>query len=83
MTLNGNGKTVMGIVLSAVVTIFIMLFWGMNGSVKEVQAVNRESSERIVAVETKLESLIERIDEIRLDQKEIKGDIKEILQALR
>ena len=83
MTLNGNSKTVMGIILSVVVTIFIMLFSGMNGSVKEVQAVNRESSERIVAVETKLESLIERIDEIRLDQKEIKGDIKEILQALR
>ncbi len=83
MTLNGNSKTVMGIILSVVVTIFIMLFSGMNGSVKEVQAVNRENSERIVAVETRLEGLIDKIDMIYLDQKEIKGDIKEILQALR
>ncbi len=83
MTLNGNGKTVMGIILSVVVTIFIMLFSGMNGSVKEVQAVNRGHSERIVAVETKLEGLIDKIDMIYTDQKEIKGDIKEILQALR
>ena len=83
MTLNGNSKTVMGIILSVVVTIFIMLFSGMNGSVKEVQAVNRESSERIVAVETRLEGLVDKIDMIYIDQKEIKGDIKEILQALR
>jgi len=83
MTLNGNSKTVMGIILSVVVTIFIMLFSGMNGSVKEVQAVNRESSERIVAVETRLEGLGDKIDMIYIDQKEIKGDIKEILQALR
>ncbi|KKL51454.1 hypothetical protein LCGC14_2295320 [marine sediment metagenome] len=83
MTLNGNSKTVMGIILSVVVTIFIMLFSGMNGSVKEVQAVNRESSERIVAVETRVEGLVDKIDMIYIDQKEIKGDIKEILQALR
>ncbi len=83
MTLNGNGKTVMGIILSVVVTIFIMLFSGMNGSVKEVQAVNRVNSERIVAVETRLEGLVDKIDMIYIDQKEIKGDIKEILQALR
>ncbi len=83
MILNGNGKTVMGIILSVVVTIFIMLFSGMNGSVKEVQAVNRVNSERIVAVETRLEGLVDKIDMIYIDQKEIKGDIKEILQALR
>lgn len=83
MTLNGNSKTVMGIILSVVVTIFIMLFSGMNGSVKEVQAVNRVNSEKIVAVETRLEGLIDKIDMIYIDQKEIKGDIKEILQALR
>ncbi len=83
MTLNGNGKTVMGIILSVVVTIFIMLFSGMNGSVKSVQAVNRENRERIVAVETRLESIVDKIDMIYTNQKEIKVDIKEILQALR
>jgi len=83
MALNGNSKTVMGIILSVVVTIFIMLFSGMNGSVKEVQAVNRENSERIVAVETRMENLTDKIDMIYKDQKEIKVDIKEILQALR
>jgi len=83
MALNGNSKTVMGIILSVVVTIFIMLFSGMNGSVKEVQAVNRENSERIVAVETRMENLTDKIDMIYKDQKEIKIDIKEILQALR
>jgi len=83
MALNGNSKTVMGIILSVVVTIFIMLFSGMNGSVKEVQAVNRENSERIVAVETRMENLTDKIDMIYKDQKEIKVDIKEILQVLR
>ncbi len=83
MTLNGNGKTVMGIILSVVVTVFIMLFWGMDGAVKEGYATSRENSERIVAVETRLEGLVDKIDMIYIDQKEIKGDIKEILQALR
>ncbi len=83
MTLNGNSKTVMGIILSVVVTIFIMLFSGMNGSVKEGHATSRENSERIVAVETRLEGLVDKIDMIYTDQKEIKGDIKEILQVLR
>ncbi len=84
MTLDGNSRTaIMASVLTAVVVIFVMLFTGLTGSVKEGQAVNRENSERIVAVETKLEGLVDKIDMIYTDQKEIKGDIKEILQALR
>ena len=83
MTLNGNSKTVMGIILSVVVTVFIMLFWGMDGAVKEGYTTSRENSERIVAVETRLEGLVDKIDMIYIDQKEIKDDIKEILQALR
>ena len=84
MTLNGNSRTaIMTAVLTAVVVIFVMLFTGLTGSVKDVQAVNRENSERIVAVETKLEGLADKIDMIYTNQKEIKNDIKEILQALR
>jgi len=83
MTLNGNSKTAIGIFLSVVVTIFIMLLTGVTGSVKDVQAVNRKHSERIVAVETRLEGLVDKIDMIYTNQKEIKGDIKQILQALK
>ncbi len=83
MTLNGNGKIAIGIVLSVVVTIFVMLFTGLTGSVKSVQATSRENSERIVAVEVRIEGIVDKIDEIHLDQKEIKKDIKGILQALR
>ncbi len=83
MTLNGNGRTAIGIILSVIVTIFIMLFWGMDGSVKEGRATSRENRERIVAIEVKIEGIVDKIDEIHLDQKEIRDDIKEILQALR
>jgi len=84
MTLNGNSRTaIMASVLTAVVVIFVMLFTGLTGSVKSVQAVNREQSERIVAVETRLEGLIDKVNMIYTDQKEIKEDIKEILQILR
>ena len=84
MTLNGNSRTaIMSAVLTAVVVIFVMLFTGLTGSVKDVQAMNRENRERIVAVETKLEGLADKIDMIYTNQKEIKNDIKEILQALR
>jgi len=84
MALNGNSRTaIMSAVLTAVVVIFVMLFTGLTGSVKDVQAVNRENSERIVAVETKLEGLADKIDMIYTNQKEIKNDIKEILQALK
>jgi len=83
MTLNGNSKTAIGIFLSVVVTIFIMLFTGMDGSVKNVQAMNRENRERIVAVETRIDSMVDKIDMIYEDQKEIKEDIKQILQALK
>ena len=84
MTLNGNSRTaIMTAVLTSVVVIFVMLFTGLTGSVKEVQAVNRENRERIVAVETRLESIVDKIDVIYADQKEIKEDIKKILQALR
>ena len=84
MTLNGNSRTaIMTAVLTSVVVIFVMLFTGLTGSVKEVQAVNRENRERIVAVETKLESIVDKINIIYADQKEIKKDIKEILQTLR
>ena len=84
MTLNGNSRTaIMASVLTAVVVIFVMLFTGLTGSVREVQAVNRQNSERIVAVETRLEGLVDKIDMIYTDQKEIKGDIKKILQVLR
>ena len=70
-------------VLTAVVVIFVMLFTGLTGSVKDVQAVNREHSERIVAVETRMDSIVDKIDMIYTNQKEIKGDIKQILQALK
>ena len=83
MILNGNSKTVMGIVLSVVVTVFIMLLTGVTGRVDSVQATSRENRERIVAVETKMDSLVDKIDVIYTDQKEIKEDIKEILQVLR
>jgi len=83
MTLNGNGRTAIGIVLSVVVTIFIMLVTGLTGSVREVQTVNRENRERIVAIETKMGAMVDKIDQIYTDQKEMKNDIKEILQALR
>jgi len=83
MTLNGNSKTVIGIILSVVVTIFIMLVTGLTGSVKEVQAINRDNRERIVAIETKMGAMVDKIDQIYTDQKEMKNDIKEILQALK
>ena len=83
MTLNGNSKTAIGIFLSVVITIFIMLFTGMDGSIKDVQAMNRDNRERIVAVETRIDSMVDKIDMIYEDQKEIKGDIKQILQALK
>lgn len=83
MTLNGNSRTVLLMVLSVVVTIFIMLFASQTSSIENVEATGRENSERIVAVETRLESLADKIDMIYTDQKEIKRDIKEILQALR
>jgi len=83
MTLNGNGRTAIGIVLSVVVTIFIMLVTGLTGSVREVQTVNRENRERIVAIETKMGAMVDKIDQIYTDQKEMKNDIKEILQALK
>jgi len=83
MQLNGNSKTVIGIILSVVVTIFIMLVTGLTGSVREVQTVNRENRERIVAIETKMGAMVDKIDQIYTDQKEMKNDIKEILQALR
>ena len=83
MTLNGNSKTAIGIFLSVVVTIFIMLFTGMDGSIKDVQAMNRENRERIVAVETRIDSMVDKIDIIYIDQKEIKEDIKKILQVLK
>ena len=84
MILNGNSRTaIMTAVLTSVVVIFVMLFTGLTGSVREVQAVNRVNSERIVAVEAKLEGLVDKIDMIYVNQKEIKCDIKEILQALK
>ena len=83
MTLNGTSKTVMGIILSVVVTVFIMLFSGLTSSVNSVQTVNRENRERIVAVETRIESIVDKIDMIYTNQKEIKKDIKEILQVLK
>jgi len=83
MQLNGTSKTVMAIILSVVVTIFIMLFSGLTGSVESIQTTSRDNRERIVAVEVRIESIVEKINEIHLDQKEIKEDIKEILKALR
>jgi len=83
MTLNGNSKTVMGIIISVIVTVFIMLFTGVTSSVDNIRATSRENRERVVAVEVKMENLIKKIDEIRIDQKDIRKDIKEILQKVK
>lgn len=86
MTSNGNSKllySVMASVLTAVVVIFVMLFTGITGSVREFQTENREQGERVTAVEVKIESIYERIDDIRTGQKEIRSDVKEILRAIK
>ncbi len=86
MPLNGNGKialiaSAVG-VLSVVVTIFIMLVSGLDGSVREVQSRGREQGERITAVEVELEGIDEKVDDIRTEQRGIREDVKKILQAL-
>ena len=84
MTLNGNGRTaIMTAVLTTVVVIFVMLFSGLTGSVEGIQRRSQGNTERIVAIETELRGIDEKIDELKVGQKEMREDIKEILQALR
>jgi len=60
-----------------------MLFTGVTSSVDNIRATSRENRERVVAVEVKMKNLIKKIDEIHIDQKDIRKDIKEILQKVK
>ena len=87
MELNGNGKLI-GIsslvgILAVVVTIFIMLQSGLGGSVKAIMLSDREQGERITAVEVELDGIDDKVDNLLVEQRGMREDIKEILQALR
>ena len=87
MELNGNGKVV-GVsalvgILAVVVTIFIMLQSGLGGSVKAIMLSDREQGERITAVEVELDGIDDKVDNLLVEQRGMREDIKEILQALR
>ncbi len=84
MDLNGNGKLI-GVsslvgILAVVVTIFIMLQSGLGGSVKAIMLSDREQGERITAVEVELDGVSEKIDHTNSELREMRNDIKILLQ---
>ena len=86
MTLNGNGRivgvaSVVGI-LAVVVTIFIMLQTGLSGSVRDIMITDREQGERLTAVEVELDGVSEKVDYTNSELREMRNDIKVLLQRV-